>query len=149
MFVRSPGSTSPPPCTLVSGDKTPMQFRPVTLPCRLARGASGRTRVTLCTWLSPAPSVKLAMHDNGKVVGSGEQPKGGEIEVISTPSSRPSPSTPIASPMRTGPENGVWPPLLMVIWNEQGCPGWHSASPVFLTLIVDVPPPLAQAWPIG
>ena len=89
------------------------------------------------------------MHDNGKVVGSGEQPKGGSIEVIATPSSRPSPSTPIASPMRTGPEKGVWPSLVMVISNEQGWPRLALGIAGLLDADGDVPPPLAQAWPIG
>ena len=88
------------------------------------------------------------MQDKGSVVGSGEQPKGGSIEVIATPSSRPSPSTPIASPMRTGPEKG----LAVVRDGDLERAGLAElALGVAGLLDTDgrVPPPLAQAWPIG
>ena len=39
---------------------------------------SGMITVTWWTRDSPGPSVKVATQENGRVVGSGEQPKGGE-----------------------------------------------------------------------
>jgi hypothetical protein len=51
--------------------------------------------------------------------------------------------------MRTGPEKGLVPSLVIVMSNEQGWPSRHSRSPVFSTRMVEAPPPLAQAWPIG
>jgi hypothetical protein len=147
------GAVDMPPsirATGVSGGTTATQLRPSTDSRMLASGPpSGMTTVTWWTLDSPGPSDNVATQDIGSAVGSGEQPKGGEISVISTPSSLV-PPTPIASPMRTGPEKPDVPPLVIVISNVQGLPTWHFLSPVFSTLIgCGRLPPSAHASPNG